>query len=114
KQHFAIGLLSNGNSHPKRLSLEGMFQFVVFSQDQDVEKPDKRIFKITADQAGCSLAELIHVGDSLPEDYQGAKQAGCQGIWLNRGGKMPTPDIPSRDEISSLSELPALVEISKP
>ena len=33
KSKYKIGLLSNGNSHLDKCGLEGIFQFVVFSQD---------------------------------------------------------------------------------
>ena len=39
--------------------------FVIFSQDVQVEKPDPKIFQITAEKAGCELTQMLHVGDSL-------------------------------------------------
>jgi len=40
REKFTLGLLSNGNSYPERRGLDSMFQFVVFSQDYGVEKPE--------------------------------------------------------------------------
>ena len=62
--HFKLGLLSNGNTYPERCGLDGRFDFVVFSQDVQVEKPDRKIFEITAQRAGCELNQMLHVGDS--------------------------------------------------
>jgi len=95
RQRFVLGLLSNGNSHPDRCGLEGLFEFVVFSQDWGVEKPDPRLFRIALRQAACTERELLHVGDSLQSDVRGAKQVGarsaqalvaCQGARSERIG----------------------------
>ena len=75
--HFKLGLLSNGNTYPERCGLEDYFTFVVFSQDVKIEKPDRRIFEITAQRAGCELAQILHVGDSLESDVAGARNAGA-------------------------------------
>lgn len=102
---YRIGLLSNGNSYPDRCGLDGRFQFVIFSQDHGVEKPDPRIFAIALEQAGCARDQLLHVGDSLQNDVLGAQRAGIAAVWLNRAG-MPSPtDVQSDLEVSSLLEL---------
>ena len=59
------------------MGLTDYFAFVVFSQDVQIEKPDRRIFEITAERAGCELAQLLHVGDSLENDVAGARNAGA-------------------------------------
>lgn len=107
--HFTIGLLSNGNSYPDRCGLEGRFAFVVFSQDVHIEKPDRRIFEITARRAGCPLEQLLHVGDSLEDDVAGARHAGAPSVWLNRDGVRNDSGIQADYEISSLADLPPLL-----
>lgn len=82
---YRLGVISNGNSHPERCGLKGIFNFVVLSQDFGVEKPDLGIFRIALDEAGCSRWELVHVGDSLENDVRGAINAGVRCVWLNRG-----------------------------
>lgn len=105
KRKYTIGLLSNGNSYPERCGLEGIFQFVVFSQDHGVEKPDPEIYRIALKKAGCSKEELLHVGDSLENDVIGAKNAGIKSIWLNRNQDKTSPEIEAECEIQSLIEL---------
>ena len=108
---YTVGLLSNGNSYPERCGLEGMFKFVVFSQDYGVEKPDPRIFRIALEKAGCSEKELLHVGDSLEDDIMGAINAGINCVWLNRlKGKKPKYDFKVEYEIFSLLELLEILE----
>jgi len=76
KRKYTIGLLSNGNTYPERCGLESMFQFVIFSQDYGIEKPDPRIFKIALEKTGCSEDQFLHIGDSIEEDIAGAINAG--------------------------------------
>jgi len=57
---------------------------VVFSQDYGIEKPDPRLFQIAVEKAGCSIQQLLHVGDSLTNDITGSMAAGIKSVWLNR------------------------------
>ena len=105
KQKYSLGLLSNGNSYPERCGLDGIFQFVVFSQDYGFEKPDARIFQIVLEKARCSNEELLHVGDSIKNDFNGAKDANIQSLWLNRNDKKKQSNSNFDYEIRSLKEL---------
>ncbi len=110
-RHFKIGLLSNGNSYPDRCGLERRFAFVILSQDVQVEKPDRRIFDITAEKAGCDIKHVLHVGDSLENDVAGAQNAGARSVWLNRDGKKNDTEIQVDFEVASLNEIPAILPI---
>ncbi len=107
--HFKLGMLSNGNTYPERCGLDGRFDFVIFSQDVQVEKPHPRIFEITAARAGCELAEMLHVGDSLENDVAGAKNVGVRSVWLNRERVPNNTEIQPDYEVASLAEIPAIV-----
>ncbi|MYC76832.1 HAD family hydrolase [Candidatus Poribacteria bacterium] len=106
---FKLGLLSNGNTYPERCGLEGYFAFIVFSQDVQIEKPDRRIFEITAQRAGCELAQILHVGDSLRNDVAGARDAGVPSVWLNREGTPNDTEIQPDYEVTSLTEIPTIL-----
>ena len=108
--HFKLGLLSNGNSYPEYCGLEARFAFVIFSQDVQIRKPDRKIFEITAQQADCALDELLHVGDSLKNDVAGANAAGARSVWLNRDGQASHAGIAAEYEIATLADLPAVLE----
>ena len=107
--HFKLGLLSNGNSYPDRCGLEGRFAFVVFSQDVQIRKPDRRIFEIAVREAGCPLEELLHVGDSFENDVMGAHGAGAKTAWLNREGMESNAEVKPDVEITSLADLPGVL-----
>ncbi len=102
RRNHHVGLLSNGNSYPKRLGLEDCFQATVLSQDHGVEKPDRRIFDIASDLLPGE--PRIMVGDSLANDVAGAQAAEWTGFWLNREGA-PTPKAAPDLTIRSLHEL---------
>ena len=106
---FRLGLISNGNSYPERCGLEDRFQFVVFSQDHGVEKPDPRLFEIAMNQAGCTKNQLMHVGDSLENDVRGARRAGAWSVWLNREGHRDHADVVPDFQISALTELESIL-----
>jgi putative hydrolase of the HAD superfamily len=103
---YVLGLLSNGNGYPERSGLGGTFASVVFSQDHGVEKPDRRLFDVAAAEVGCEPGELVMVGDSLPNDVNGAQNAGWRAIWLNRDGCDRPDHYRPEAEISNLMELP--------
>ena len=109
--HFKLGLLSNGNNYPAYYGLEGRFDFAVFAQDIGIEKPDPRTFRIAARRAGCDLEQLLHVGDDLETDVEGAQAIGVRAAWLNRDGKPNDSGIKPDYEIALLTELPALLGI---
>ena len=102
---YNLGILSNGNRYPEHCGLEGMFQFIIFSQDYCVEKPSPRLFQIALEKAGCSRHQLLHVGDSLNEDIIGATNAGVICVWLNRNQAKNNLDLQVDYEISSLLDL---------
>ena len=111
--HFKLGLLSNGNTYPERCGLDGRFAFVIFSQDVQVEKPDPRIFQITAERAGCELREMLHVGDSLKNDVAGAGNVGAHSVWLNREGVPNDTETRPNYEVASLTEIPAILGLER-
>ena len=105
RHRYTLGLVSNGNSYPERCGLDGVFRFVVFSQDHGVEKPDPEIFRIALQQAKCSPEQLLHVGDSLQNDVVGAAGTGIRGVWLNRNSLSNDTGVIPDYEIESLQEL---------
>ena len=105
RQRYTIGLVSNGNSYPERCGLDDVFHFVVFATQCGAWKPDPRIFQVAVEKAGCSVQELLHVGDSPKEDIMGAAAVGIRSVWINRDGAPRDLGIAANHEISSLEGL---------
>ncbi|MCK4952929.1 HAD family hydrolase [Candidatus Bathyarchaeota archaeon] len=110
REKYTLGLLSNGNSYPERCGLEGIFQFIVFSQDYGVEKPDPKIFRLALKKSGCSEQEFLHVGDSLENDIMGAVNAGIKCVWVNRQRMKNTLGFKIEYETDSLLKLLEILE----
>ena len=107
---YVLGLLTNGNTYPERCGLPDTFDFAVFGQDHGTKKPDRGLFRIALDRAGCAPHQLLHVGDSLANDVAGANGAGARSVWLNRTGRAnDTPHVPD-NEIASLSDLGTILD----
>jgi 2-haloalkanoic acid dehalogenase type II len=106
KGRYTLGIMSNGNSYPRKLGLEDYFQFIILAQDVGIEKPDPGIFHLAVEKSGCLPDEFLYVGDSQQDDIIGAKRAGVRIAWFNRTNAQLLPNIPRPDyEISELSTL---------
>lgn len=108
---FKLGLLSNGNNYPEFFGLADRFDFAVYAQDIGIEKPDPRTFQIAVERAGCSLDQLLHVGDSLETDVEGAQAVGVRAAWLNRNGAFNDTGIEPDYQIATLTDLPSLLSL---
>ena len=103
---YRLGTLTNGSMRPERLRLERFFDFVVMSVEHGgIEKPDPCIFEIAVREARCKPHELLHVGDHIEYDVQGANDAGVRSVWLNRTGESRRNGVKPDLEVSSLTEL---------
>ncbi|MGB2079709.1 MAG: HAD family hydrolase, partial [Vibrio sp.] len=46
-------------------------------------KPNRQMFDLALAELNCEAAEVLHVGDHLISDVQGAKQAGLSACWIH-------------------------------
>ncbi|WP_193197448.1 HAD-IA family hydrolase [Nostoc sp. MG11] len=86
-----LGVLSNFDSRIysvlQSLGLRDFFISVTISTQARAAKPDPQIFAIALKKHNCPPEAAWHIGDSITEDYNGAKAAGLRGIWIDRGKK---------------------------
>ncbi len=103
---YGLALVSNwqrGLGHfVAELGLGEAFDHVVASAEIGFAKPDRRIF-----ETACRLLErfpdrILHVGDTLVDDYEGARSAGLETLLLDRAGEVGTEEARS---ISNLDQL---------
>lgn len=87
-----LGVLSNFDSRLynvlKELNLAEFFSSITISTEVGAAKPDPKIFTSALQKHGCEPSQAWHIGDSLRDDYQGAKAAGLRAIWLERSEDM--------------------------
>ena len=86
----------------ERLGLAAAVDAVVVSAVVGVSKPARGIFDEAVRRTGVAHAETLHVGDSLTDDYHGARDAGLAALLLDRRGRAR----PGLETIGSLAELP--------
>jgi putative hydrolase of the HAD superfamily len=92
-QGLALAIVSNWDSQlPRLLELRGLaafFQVVSVSAIEETGKPGREIFLRTCKRLSIAPADALHVGDSLRDDFEGARGAGLSALLLDRGGHHP-------------------------
>lgn len=87
-----LGILSNFSSNLeevlRQVGIHQYFDFFIVSAIAGVEKPDPRIFDLTA-RAAHPRAEIVYIGDSIFHDIDGARRAGMDAILVDRQNRYP-------------------------
>jgi putative hydrolase of the HAD superfamily len=103
---YALAIVSNWDSTLGRLldvhGLSSSFSAILISAIEKSAKPHAEIFHRACERLGLGTEEALHVGDSLEEDYRGARAAGLSALLLDREGRHS--DVEER--IATLAELP--------
>ena len=93
RRGLRLGVVSNWDSQLPRL-LEGLglsqrFGSVVVSAIEETGKPEPEIFHRACARLNVLPEQALHVGDSLVEDFEGARRAGLSALLLDRTGRYP-------------------------
>ena len=91
------------------LDLVSHFDFIAASARIGFEKPHPRIFEWALERAGVPPESVIHVGDHVDADIEGARGVGIEGILIDRTGRFRPEDIP--DGVTVITSLDALLPI---
>ena len=111
-----IGIVTNGYQEELETVLEkingplktNMFDVIVGRDTVGAAKPDPRPFLHAAGSLGLKPDEIVYVGDSFHNDYEGSQGVGMKPVLILRGRKPPAyaPDdittIQTLDEIMNL------------
>lgn len=111
---YPLSLTSNTGKTPGHVLLDVLatlgirtpFSHFVFSDEVMFLKPDAGIWDRLSAANHLKPEEIVHVGDSLTMDYQGARAAGLQAVLFGHRPSVPH-DIRM---IDSLVELPAIIQ----
>lgn len=82
---YALASLTNGNADVVQIGLGHFFKAVVSAHTHGTTKPDPAIFHMACRELDCAPEEVVHVGDDINLDVRGARAAGLQAVWMNRG-----------------------------
>ena len=106
-----LGIISNFDSRVlgilEGLGLAPWFGSVTLSSEVGATKPAALIFARALERQGIASAQALHVGDSLPEDAEGARAAGLRAVLIDRRGRHA--DRPGIERVTSLADLPELI-----
>jgi HAD superfamily hydrolase (TIGR01549 family) len=83
-----LGLISNWHSgldyFCEELGIAPYFDAIVSSAEVGCEKPDSRIFREALIRLRTSPEQTLHVGDSIDDDFRGARSAGLDSVLVDR------------------------------
>jgi putative hydrolase of the HAD superfamily len=89
----------------EQLGVHGRFRAVLCSTEVGAAKPDPRIFQSACARLRTDAAATLHVGDDRRADLEGARGAGLEARWVQRG----TVPQAGSTVIPDLSAIPGLV-----
>jgi putative hydrolase of the HAD superfamily len=118
KNHFKTALVSNCESFgfKKILNHYGFkkyFDEIILSCDVGLLKPHPQIFHLPLKKLKLKPEEAVMIGDSIRTDVNGAKKIGMKTILIDRTEKYEGRKIEVDAVISSLEELPKVIEFKK-
>jgi len=109
---YRLALVSNwqcGLSHfCVELGLADAFDHIIVSAEVGSAKPDSMIFQIACRRLGVQCHRVLHVGDSIVDDIEGARSAGMPALLVRRDGAVTSADTPV---IAGLDQLPDLLGV---
>ena len=108
---FRLVVLSNANGRMRaaldRVGIGPHVDLVIDSFEEQVEKPDPRIFHLALARIGSRAEGTVHVGDLFHTDVVGARAAGLRAILLDRAWLYGDYDC---ERVASLADLADLLE----
>ena len=104
-----LGAAGNMHAHHEGF-LRPHFDFVGSSERWGVQKPDAAFFGHVVDEAGVPAEDIVYVGDRVDNDVVPALAAGLLAVRIRRGAHARAESPEGTVTISSLSELPEVLE----
>lgn len=109
-----LGIVSNFDSRLLSLyrgkRLDNYFDFIVISSTTGVYKPGEGIFRRAIKKSRVNRSSILHIGDSLKDDGEGAANAGIDFRLLVRPSDNGTANAP-HDGVQTISSLNEILEI---
>jgi putative hydrolase of the HAD superfamily len=110
--HLQIALVSNGFRDLNEFVLHHRLDVdaVVDSRSHGRVKPHPTIFQAALDALGVRPDDAVMVGDSLEEDFEGARALGMRAILVDREERHPEVE----ERLTDLFGLPAALGLDRP
>lgn len=86
-QKLPLVAITNGNAEPQACGLGDYFEFVLKAGPDGRSKPFCDMYHLAAQRLNLEPNAILHVGDNLLTDVEGAINSGMQACWINTGDK---------------------------
>ena len=94
KSRYTLVALTNGNADVQKIpGLRHLFEHSVQAEETGAGKPNKQPFERVLSLTGVAAHEVVHIGDSLESDVQGAIDMGMHAVWVSRGRTEDVEDV---------------------
>ncbi len=114
-QAMPLVAITNGNVDVERIGLSDYFALVLKAGPDGYAKPHRALFDKATTFLGLPPSQVLHVGDHLVSDVQGAKNSGLSACWFNDQSKniieqsratiLPDVEVQDLQELVLLSEM---------
>lgn len=101
--------LSNGNADVQRIGLGRYFRGSLSARELGIGKPAPQVFHVACDRLGVEPGAVLHIGDDVLLDVDGAHGAGLQAAWVEREG-VRHPALPQRAPRHRVADLLRLAD----
>jgi putative hydrolase of the HAD superfamily len=112
---IVVGLISNFEEWLEEMltawEVTKLFEPIVISGREGVEKPDPAIFRLAVERAGVAAEHSIYVGDHPRIDAAAAEAVGMASILIDRRGHHPSHE---GFRVSGLDEILPLIGVPPP
>lgn len=109
---LVVGLISNFEEWLEGMLIEmeiaHLFDFMVISGKEGIEKPDPAIFQLALERSGIAAQTALYVGDHPRLDFEAARAVGMEAVLIDRKGHHPAFD---GDRIETLDGLLGLLDL---
>jgi len=117
---YSLALCSNfthaetARSILREARFEAHLPTILISEEVGLRKPRREIFEAVVEQLGLAPSEILHVGDNLRADVEGAASVGMQTVWITRQVEDPERQMAEYDGpppdfgLEDLMDLPVL------
>ncbi len=105
QQHYRLCVLTNGNADIYRLTPPTWFSCSIKACDVQAVKPEPAMFSAVCEKLQLHPTEIVHVGDDIQCDVEGALAFGMHAVWMNRRRKAWTGKGKPHAIVASLVEL---------
>lgn len=111
QDRYALYSLTNGNADVQATGIAQFLEGAISSADVGASKPDPAMFEAVLNSSKAAASEVVHIGDHLFDDIQGAQRSGLNAIWVNLDqAQSPEDDQQPAHAVTALNQVLSALE----